>query len=263
VPPKLVRPRDLREALGAAFVHRTRVRWHAGTSALLNVAYDHAADAAAIVDVRSISDFHAVRSDRDGLSIGAFAAPDAIAHDASIARALGAGPLGAHEARFRLNALGAQVLIAGPGATRSAGLDDFDALPLPAHEIPVAITLRGAPRNVWFGDRRIKRRDGAASFELRVHVALALAGPHRIDHATVAHALDGGPPIPLAGPAAQLRGCAIAKTTFADAARAAAETFRGDDERTNVLRRTIIPLMLSALNDAYAASRAASPGERA
>jgi hypothetical protein len=55
----------------------------------------------------------------------------------------------------------------------------------------------------------------------------------------------------------RLRDVQIAKTTFADAARAAADTFRGDDERTNVLRRTIMPLLLSALGDAYASARAA------
>jgi CO/xanthine dehydrogenase FAD-binding subunit len=255
--PNVVRPRDLREALGAAFVHRTRVRWSAGTSAILNVAYDHDGRAAAVVDVRDVRDFHTVRCDASGISIGAFADPAALAREPSLARALGAGPLGPHEARFRLNALGAQVLIAGPGATRSADLDAFDAQPLPAHEIPVAVTLRGAPPAVWFGDRRIKRADGKASFELRVHVALALSGAHRIGRAQVAYALDGGAPVALAGVAAALRGSTIAKATFADAARAAAETFRGDDERTNVLRRTIIPLLLSAFNDAYAAARAA------
>ncbi len=257
MPAKLVRPRDLREALSVAFVHRTAVRWRAGTSAMLDVSYDGAADAAMIVDVCNVAEFHTVRADRSVTSIGAFARPEAIACDPALPAALGTMPLGPHEARFRLHSLGAKVVIAGPGATRTADLASVIAAPLPPHEIPVAVTLHRDTPPVWFGDRRIKRRDGRASFDLRVHVALALAGAHRIERATVAHGIDGGPPVLLPDVAADLNGAMIAKTTFARAARRAADTFRGDDERTNVLRRTIIPLVLSALNDAYAASRRA------
>ncbi len=224
---------------------------------MLDCSYDGAADAAMIVDVRHVADFHTVRADRSVTSIGAFAHPETIARDPALPAALGEMPLGPHEARFRLAALGAKVVIAGPGATRTADLADVVAAPLPAHEIPVAVTLRRDAPVVWFGDRRIKRRDGLASFDLRVHVALALSGAHRIERATIAHGIDGGPPVPMPDVAAELNGSMIAKTTFAHAARRAADTFRGDDERTNVLRRTIIPLMLSALNDAYRASRAA------
>jgi hypothetical protein len=53
----------------------------------------------------------------------------------------------------------------------------------------------------------------------------------------------------------------IAKGTFAGAARHAADAFRGDDEKTNVLRRTIIPLVLSALKEAYDSSRAGAPAK--
>jgi CO/xanthine dehydrogenase FAD-binding subunit len=255
----LVRARDLREALSVAFVHRTGVRWRAGTSAMLDLSYDGAGDAAMVVDVRHVPDFHTVRTDRTVTSIGAFARPETIAHDPALETALGATPLGPHEARFRLSALGAGVVVAGPGATRSAEIATLFSSDLPPHEIPLAVTLRRDAPAIWFGDRRIKRQDGLASFELRVHVALALAGAHRIERAIVAHGIDGGPPVPLHDVASELSGRMIAKTTFAHAARRAADAFRGDDERTNVLRRTIIPLILSALNDAYAASRAARP----
>ncbi len=254
---KVEQPNDLRAALGIAFVHRTAVRWRAGTSALLDRSYDGGADATAIIDVRNVREFHTVRADRTLTSIGAFTAPETIAREASLTTALGTKPLGPHEARFRLAALDAQVVIAGPGATRNAGFSAVVAAALPAHEIPLAVTLRHDAPPVWFGDRRISRRDGTASFDLRVHVGLALVGAHRIVRATVAHSLDGGPPQPLPDVAAELDGNMIAKTTFAAAARRGADAFRGDDVRTNSLRRTIIPLLLSALNDAYAASRAA------
>ncbi len=221
---------------------------------MLNVAYDGAPDGATVVDVRDVAEFHTVRSDRTGTSIGAFIAADALAQDTSLANALGAAPLGPHEAIFRLNALGARVLIAGPGATRTADLGAFATAPLPAHEIPVSITLGATTQSVWFGDRRLKRRDGAASFELHVHVALALTG-HRVVRATVAYSLDGGSPVLMPAISTELGGSVIGKSTFANAARRGADAFRGDDERTNVLRRTIIPLLLSAFNDAYTASR--------
>jgi CO/xanthine dehydrogenase FAD-binding subunit len=109
---------------------------------------------------------------------------------------------------------------------------------------------------VAFGERRIRRRDGVATFELRVFVALVLSAVHRIGTATVAYTLDGAPPVALTEVAETLTGTMIAKGTFAGAARLAADAFRGDDEKTNVLRRTIIPLVLSALKEAYDSSRA-------
>ncbi len=237
-------------------MHRTGVRWRAGTSAMLGLSYDGDADGAMIVDVCNVPDFHTVRTDRGGTAIGVFTSADAIARDPALASALGTVPLGPHEVRFRLSALGARLLIAGPGATRTTGLLALGT-PLPAHEIPVAVTLAGDPPAVWFGDRRITRRDGAASFELRVHVALWLEDAHRIAQATVAYGIDGGPPVMLAEVAAGMRDTMIAKSTFSQAARKASDAFRGDDERTNGLRRTIIPLLLSAFKDAYAASRVA------
>jgi len=223
---------------------------------MLSLSYDGSDDGAMIVDVCNVPDFHTVRADRSGTAIGAFTSADTIAREPALAAALGTKPLGPHEVRFRLSALGARLVIAGPGATRTADLATIGA-PLPAHEIPVAVTLGNAVPTVWFGDRRITRQDGAASFDLRVHVALTLSGAHRIARATVAYGIDGGPPVLLPAVADALNGTMIAKTTFAHAARQAADAFRGDDERTNVLRRTIIPLLLSALKESYATSRAA------
>jgi CO/xanthine dehydrogenase FAD-binding subunit len=124
------------------------------------------------------------------------------------------------------------------------------------------VTLNAELPKVAFADRRIRRRDGVATFELRVFVALMLSGVHRIGTATVAYMLDGATPVPLSAVADPLAGAMIAKGTFASAARHAADAFRGDDEKTNVLRRTIIPLVLSALKEAYDASRPATPAVR-
>ncbi len=222
---------------------------------MLDLAYHGAEDGAMVLDVGNVADFHTVRADRDGTAIGAFTPPETIARDPALT-ALGSVPLGSHAVRFRLGALGARLVIAGPGATRTTELAAV-AAPLPAHEIPVSVRLARDLPAIWFGDRRIARRDGAASFDLRVHVALAPSGPHRIGRATIAYGIDGGPPQLLPEVAALLDGTPIAKTTFANAARRAADAFRGDDERTNVLRRTIIPLLLSALKEAYSASRPA------
>jgi CO/xanthine dehydrogenase FAD-binding subunit len=86
---------------------------------------------------------------------------------------------------------------------------------------------------------------------------------HRVGTATIAYTLDDGPPVALTEVAEALTGAMIAKGTFAGAARHAAGAFRGDDEKTSVVRRTIIPLVLSALKEAYDSSRASEPPPRA
>jgi CO/xanthine dehydrogenase FAD-binding subunit len=252
---KVARPQHLREALGLAFVHRGRIRWRAGKSGFLGVEYPGEGDGI-IVDVGDVPDFREIQSDRHGLKIGAFADLEHVAREPLIRSALGDSPFGPEAARFRLSALGAQLIIAGMGATRTARLDTLSTRDLPENEIPLAVTLAADLPKVAFADRRIRRRDGVATFELRVFVALVLAGVHRIATATVAYTLDGAQPVALTQVADPLAGAMIAKGTFADAARLAADAFRGDDEKTNVLRRTVIPLVLAALKEAYDSSRA-------
>ena len=258
---KVARPRHLREALGLAFVHRGRIRWRAGRSGFLGLEYPGEGDGI-IVDVGDVPEFRAIESDRYGLQIGAFAD-----HRTRGARAVDSQRVRRRAVRSRGGALPAG------GAGRAAdhrrhGRDAHGAARtrsstrgLPPNEIPLAVKLKAELPRVAFADRRIRRRDGVATFELRVFVALALAGVHRIGTATVAYTVDGGAPMALAGVADPLAGTMIAKGTFADAARRAADAFRGDDEKTSVLRRTIIPLVLSALKEAYDSSRSApEPG---
>ena len=256
--PKVARPRHLREALGLAFVHRGRIRWRAGKSGFLGVEYAGEGDGI-IVDVGDVPDFREIQSDRHGLKIGAFADIEHVAREPLIRSSLGDAPFGPEAARFRLAALDAQLIVAGMGATRTMRLDLLSTRALPENEIPLAVTLKADLPKVAFADRRIRRKDGVATFELCVFVALALSGVHRIGTATVAYTLDGGPPVALTGVAEPLTGTMIAKGTFAGAARQAGDAFRGDDEKTNVLRRTIIPLVLSALKEAYDSSRASEP----
>jgi len=254
--PKVARPRHLREALGLAFVHRGKIRWRAGRSAFLGIEYSPEGEGdGVIVDIADVADFREIRSDRHGLTIGAFADPEHVAAEPLIRSALGDEPFGPEIARFRLTALDAGVIIAGMGTTRTARLDSLVTKPLPPNEIPLAITLAANIPKVSFGDRRIRRRDGAATFELRVFVALALTGVHRIATATLAYSLDNALPQPLGDVSTHLTGTMIAKGTFATAARLAANAFSGDDEKTSVIRRTVIPLVLSALKDAYDGSR--------
>lgn len=257
---KVARPRHLREALGLAFVHRGRIRWRAGKSGFLGVEYPGEGDGV-IVDVGDVPDFREIQSDRHGLKIGAFADIENVAREPLIRSALGDSPFGPEAARFRLGALGAQLIIAGTGATRTARLDTFATRELPANEIPLAVMLAAELPRVAFADRRIRRRDGVATFELRVFVALVLAGVHRIATATITYTLDGAPPVALTQVSEPLAGAMIAKGTFAGAARLAADAFRGDDEKTNVLRRTVIPLVLAALKEAYDSSRAGAPAK--
>lgn len=256
----IARPRNLREALGVAFVHRTRTRWRAGQSHLLGLDYPGIAEADGfVVDVAEVADFREILVERGTVRIGAFAEPDSARREPLIGQALGENAFSADVARFRLAALDARLVVAGIGATRTAALADVlgdeATQPLGPSEIPLAIELRPNASPVVFGDRHIRRRDGAATFDLRVYAALALSG-NRIVSATIAHSVDGGPPAAMPAVSGTLRGATVGTTTFADAARHAADVFRGDDVRSNTLRRTIIPLVLSALKDTYADARA-------
>jgi CO/xanthine dehydrogenase FAD-binding subunit len=213
-----------------------------------------------VVDVADIADFREIRTERDTVRIGAFTDPDRALREPVIGRSLGRTAFAADVARFRLAALGARLIVAGIGATRTAALLDVlgpDATrPLGLSEIPIAVEVPAHPPNVYFGDRRIRRRDGKASFDLRVYAALLLSGHHRIATATVAYSVDDSEPAAMPAVEATLRGAHIARTTFPDASRHAADFFRGDDVRANTLRRTIIPLVLAALKEAYADARA-------
>jgi CO/xanthine dehydrogenase FAD-binding subunit len=255
----VARPQNLREALGVAFVHRSRTRWRAGASRILGLDYPGADADGFVVDVGAVAEFREITVERGSVRIGAFADPDSARREPAIRQAFGKGTFSADVARFRLAALGARLVVAGIGSTRTAALADIiggDATrPLAPSEIPLAIELRDGDAPVVFGDRRLRRRDGAATFDLRVYAALSLSG-HRISTATVAYAVDATAPATMPAVEATLRGANIGKSTFAVAARHAADVFRGDEVRTNTLRRTIIPLVLSALKDAYAEARA-------
>jgi CO/xanthine dehydrogenase FAD-binding subunit len=258
--PKVARPRSLRQALELAFVHRQHVRWQAGRSSFLGFVYPGSTDGAIVLDVSAIDEFRNVRSDDRSVSIGAFADVDALAREKLVQRVLGRAPYGPHAARFRLAALDAQLIVAGPGATRRVAFGLALSRPLPAHEIPLAVELPVDLPPLAFSDRRMRRRDGKASFDLRVFAALEMASPHRIDTATVAYTIDDGPLVGIQAVDEMLDGTVIARGTFAAAARRAADAFDGTDERTSVLRRSIVALTLSALSDAYAHSRTTSRG---
>ena len=253
--PKVTQPRDLRQALELAFVHRQHVRWQAGRSSFLGFVYPGSIDGAIVLDVSAVEEFRAIRSDARSLSIGAFADADAIAREAPVRELLGNAPYGPHAVRFRLAALGAQLVIAGPGATRRAPFEVALARSLPPHEIPLAVELSADVPAIAFADRRLRRKDGAATFDLRVFSALAMESAHRIGWATVAYTLDDGPAVEIPSVGRALDGAQIARGTFTAAARRAADAFSGDDERTSNLRRTIVALALSTLTDAYAQAR--------
>jgi CO/xanthine dehydrogenase FAD-binding subunit len=261
---RIVRPQNLREALGVAFVHRDRTRWRAGASRLLGLSYAaDADDGSFVVDVADIPDFREVRLEGETVRIGAFADPDRARAEPRVQQSLGTKAFSPDVARFRLGALGARLVVAGIGATRTAAFADVlgaePTRPLSSSEIPLAVELQGRGPHVWFGDRSLKRRDGQASFDLRVYAALTLAGHHRIAVATIAYTLDGAHPAGLPEVDATLRNAHIGRNTFADAARHAADVFHGEDVRSNTLRRTIIPLVLSTLKEAYAEARAQRP----
>lgn len=260
--PKVLRPVSLREALGGAFAYRGRFTWRAPADGLLGLRYPGTPGAAVVLDVADVPDFHDVRSDERGCRIGAFAPAERVVCDPVAAAVLGNGRLEPSLTRFRLAVLDAELVVAVAGATRTMALADAigprPRRPLGPGEIPLAAEVRRDGARIGFSDRRINRRDGRASFDLRVCVALRLSELHRIATAIVAYSVDGEDLVAIDPVDALLRDARIARTTFGEAARRAADAFRSDDERGNALRRTIVPLALSTLKESYAHARAAS-----
>src|ERR1700760_2865587 len=95
----VARPRDLREALGLAFVHRGRIRWRAGKSGFLGLEYPGEGDGV-IVDIANVPEFREIASDRHGLKIGAFADLDCVTREPLVRSALGDSPFGPDAAKF-------------------------------------------------------------------------------------------------------------------------------------------------------------------
>ena len=73
--------------------------------------------------------------DRHGLRVGALADIERVAREPLIRSALGDAPFGPGAARERLGALGAQQLIAGMGATRTAALATLSTRELPQNRV--------------------------------------------------------------------------------------------------------------------------------
>ena len=87
---RVARPQNLREALGVAFVHRTRTRWRAGTSRLLGLEYPGEPESEGfVVDVADIADFREIRTERETLRIGAFADPEHVLREPVFGRPVG------------------------------------------------------------------------------------------------------------------------------------------------------------------------------
>jgi CO/xanthine dehydrogenase FAD-binding subunit len=239
----------LREVNDLAFLHRERVRFRAGTSELLAVALEPQDDDGFVVDVREVGELRAIAQAPNGAPvIGAFAPCAAVAIELP---AICPSPATLANARMRVGLHDPRVRVYGLGATR---LVPLDRLVLAPHELPVALELAPPRPGLGIAERRRTTNDGEASFTLGVTVALRVTALARFEHVRVFVDLDGA--IRRAGAIEEaLEGRRCDRDLFLGAARAAATAIPATDARSSALARSLPPLVVAALRDAFDAAK--------
>ncbi|HEY4439289.1 MAG TPA: hypothetical protein VGN14_02480 [Candidatus Elarobacter sp.] len=238
----------LRDVVNASFLHRDRVRFRAGTSALLGVVLEPPAGAGIVVDVREVAELYRVDVAADGsATIGAFAAPSEL-----VAALPAAFPpdAGAAAMRMRLALYGARLTIYGLGRTRVAAVEECT---IETYELPATIASPAPPPGLGIGERRRATHDGDASYALGVTVALRVSVLGRFDQVRILLDLDGDVRRAAAAEAV-LERQRCDRDLFPNAARAAAALVPANDARGSAAARALLPLVLAALRDAFDAA---------
>lgn len=243
--------RTLRELNDLGFLHRERGRFRAGTSELLELTLEPEPGSGIVVDARAIPELRAIAvSPGGGATIGAFTAHAALAAALPALAPAGASLAGA---RLRLALHDARVTVYGLGRQRVAPLE---TLTLARHEVPATIAVAPAPRGLGIAERRRTTNDGAASYALGVTAALRITPLARFAGVRLLVELDGRVRR-LTGAEALLEGARCDRDLFPEAARAAGAAIETTDARTSALARSVLPLALSVLREAFAEARAA------
>ena len=243
--------RDLRALNNFAFLYRERTRFRCGSSDLLGVVLEPPGGEGFVVDARELPELRRIDARPDGgARIGAFAA------FGDVAGALpGLAPPGATLANVRLRmALGdARVEVYGVGRTRQAPLESLELAP---HEIPVTIDLAAPRKGLGIAERRRTTRDGDASHTVGVTAALRVSALARFEHVRVFLDVDGHVQR-AAAVEAKLERQRCSPEAIPEAARMAAAGIETVDARTSALARSLQPLVLAALREAFEAAKAA------
>jgi CO/xanthine dehydrogenase FAD-binding subunit len=239
---------NLRDVNNAAFLHRERVRFRAGTSALLGIALPASGEGVAI-DVTDVPELRAIAMSPNGsATIGAFAALEEL----SAALPMLAPPdAAAANVRLRLAIHGARVTVYGLGRTRTAAIEQ---LAIAAHELPATIDVPAIREGLGIAERRRATNDGSASFALGITAALRVSALGRFEQVRIFVDVDGEVRRATAAEA-RLDGARCDRDLIPDAARLAAASIKADDARSSAIARAIQPLVLAALRDAFEAAR--------
>lgn len=241
----------LRDLNNLAFLHRERARFSAGTSVLLGVTLEPGQTDGIVIDVREVTDlYRVVPAAGGGATAGAFVSLAALA--AGVPGVV-PGDTTLAGARMRLALHDAHVVVYGRGSTRNARFDDLSCAP---YEIPALIAIPPPAPGIGIAERRRATQDGAASFALGVSVALRVSLLGRFERVRVLVDLDGAVRRTPAAEAA-LEGQRCERDRFPDVARLAAAAIPPDDARSSAIARSLLPLALAALRDAFAAARPA------
>jgi CO/xanthine dehydrogenase FAD-binding subunit len=239
----------LRDVNNAAFLHRERARFRAGTSELLGVVCEPALGDGVIIDVAGVAELRRIDVANSGaVTIGAFAAFEEVA---GALPALCPADASVVDLRTRLALYDARVTVYGVGRTRVVPVETFSAAP---YEIPVTIDVPPIRAGLGVAQRRRTTRDGDASFTLGVTVALRVSMLARFENVRIVLDIDGTRC--RAGEAeAMLERARCDRDLFAGAARSAATVLRAVDARTSAAARSLQPLVLACLRDAFASAR--------
>jgi CO/xanthine dehydrogenase FAD-binding subunit len=240
---------NLRDVNNAAFLHRERVRFRAGTSALLGIALDPALGDGVAIDVGGLSELRAiVMSPNGSATIGAFVSLEELSAALPVLAPPDAAPAGV---RLRLALHGARVTVYGLGRTRTAAIEQ---LTLAAYELPATIDVPPIREGLGIAERRRATNDGSASFALGVTAALRVSALARFEQVRIFVDVDGDVCRATAAEA-RLDGERCDRDLIPEAARLAAASIEADDARTSAVARAIPPLVLAALRDAFETAR--------
>jgi CO/xanthine dehydrogenase FAD-binding subunit len=245
---------NLRDVNNAAFLHRERVRFRAGRSALLGIALDPASGDGVAIDVADVPELRAIATSPNGsATIGAFATLEELSAALPM---LAPRDAAAANVRLRLALHGARVTVYGLGRTRTTAIEQ---LAVAAHELPATIDVPAIREGLGIAERRRATNDGSASFALGITAALRVSPLARFEQVRIFVDVDGV--VRRATTAeARLEGERCDRDLIPDAARLAAASIKADDARSSAIARAIQPLVLAALRDAFEAARPKIPG---
>lgn len=254
---RLAAPASLREALTLSYQHKSGVRWFYGTGEILPFDYSQVpADAGLIIDARAIPECSAVVAD-SSVRFGAFTPRSVVAAHPALAEI----PVlrGAQWSLAQLCALDARVTVLAEGQIREIEVlrlfGGHAPVRLAAHELPLQIVVPRPGAHAALVERRRTTSDGAASFDQRVAVSMALAAGGRTAHVRIIAHLIGEALVRVRAAEAKLQHVKPTRELAALAAAEAAKLFAADDKKTSAALRSLPPMVLAALNEAIKAVR--------